>query len=191
MPINPAEISTIRVGELPIDEILLTSKFPIENDTTLYQATLQDLINFININASALQYEVKELWVNQTYIDNNFDVTGLGTNLMTGYAICNGNNGTPPMDGLVSVGHGTNYNVIGGFGGEATHQLVADEIPVLDLTITASSDDSTEGDPLYFLMTDRASLGFKTVTGSVNKTSTTDAHNNMQPYIILLKIMKL
>jgi hypothetical protein len=191
MPINPAEISTIRVGELPIDEILLTSKFPIENDTTLYQATLQDLINFININASALQYEVKELWVNQTYIDNNFDVTGFGINLMEGYAICNGNNGTPPMDGLVSVAYGTNYNVIGGFGGEDEHQLVADEIPILDLTITASTDDSTEGDPDFFLMSDRASVGQVTIPASVNTTSSTDPHNNMQPYIILLKIMKL
>ena len=70
-----------------------------------------------------MQYEVKELWVNQTYIDNNFDVTGFGINLMEGYAICNGDNGTPPMDGLISVGYGTNYNVIGGFGGEEEHIL--------------------------------------------------------------------
>jgi len=181
MPINPAEISTIRVGELPIDEILLTSKFPIENDTTLYQATLQELINFVNINASALQYEVKELWVNQAYIDNNFTETGLGTNLMLGYAICNGNNGTPPMDGLVSVGYGTNYNVIGGFGGSKDAIVVS---------------HSHGGVPVKINDTDRgvgnSSLFSIDTNGGVTESSGIDGTDrNMQPYIILLKIMKL
>ena len=186
MPINPAEITTIRVGELPIDEILLTSKFPIENDTTLYQATLQELINFININASALQYEVKELWVNQTYINNNFDVTGYGINLMEGYAICNGNNGTPPMDGLVSVGYGTNYNVIGGFGGEEEHQLTVNELPSHNHDVKNYA--GTQGTNFNQNITSDVSGASYDKTGF---TGLNEAHNNMQPYIILLKIMKL
>lgn len=187
MPINPADITTIRVGELPIDEILLTSKFPIENETTLYQATLQELIDFININASALQYEVKELWVNQTYIDNNFDVTGLGILLMTGYAICNGNNGTPPMDGLVSVGYGINYNVIGGFGGEVEHQLTENEMPVHDHSFpTQNISSGSVGNNVQG--TNQTSAGGTTTTTTKGLG---EPHNNMQPYIILLKIMKL
>jgi hypothetical protein len=186
MPINPAEISTIRVGELPIDEILLTSKFPIENDTTLYQATLQELINFININASALQYEVKELYVNQAYIDNNFTETGLGTNLMLGYAICNGNNGTPPMDGLVSVGYGTNYNVIGGFGGEDEHILTENEMPTHNHTFSSSNAGGVGGG---FITTGNADEGPGTF--GMQTKGLGEPHNNMQPYIILLKIMKL
>ena len=187
MPINPAEISTIRVGELPIDEILLSSKFPIENDTTLYQATLQELIDFININASAIQYEVKELWVNQTYIDNNFTETGLGTNLMLGYAICNGNNGTPPMDGLVSVGYGTNYNVIGGFGGEDEHQLTENEMPVHDHDFVIPATSGAGGsNAVNFNGNNNSPATLTTQTKGLGV-----AHNNMQPYIILLKIMKL
>ena len=186
MPINPAEISTIRVGELPIDEILLTSKFPIENGTTLYQATLQELIDFININASALQYEVKELWVNQTYIDNNFDVTGYGINLMEGYAICNGDNGTPPMDGLVSVGYGTNYNVIGGFGGEEEHILIEDELPPHSHSVIPYA--GTQGTNFNQQISSEVSGASYDKTGL---TGLGEPHNNMQPYIILLKIMKL
>jgi hypothetical protein len=83
----------------------------------LYKCTIQELVDLLSLNVGTLQYEVKTLYVNQEYIDNNFDETGLGINLMLGYAICNGANGTASVDGLVDVGYGTNYNVIGGFGG--------------------------------------------------------------------------
>lgn len=185
MAINPAEITTIRVGELVPGSILLTSKLPIENGTDLYQVTFQDLVNFMNINASGIQYEIKELWVNQAYIDNNFDITGLGINLLTGYALCNGNNGTPPMDGLVSVAYGTNYSVIGGFGGSKDAVVVEHFHEMLDDHNVMHNDG---GSTNLRTGTPGVSMGTTNRTKSVGISGT---NKNMQPYIILLKIMKL
>lgn len=197
MAINPAEISTIRVGELAPDTINLTSKIPIENGTDLYRITAQDLINFVNINANSLQFEIRDLWVSQAYIDTNFTQLGLGINLCNGYAICNGLNGTPNLDGLVSVGYGTNYNVVKAVGGsknavvvEHTHN-VANGVP--------SSASLLEGSPYLSYFGARNDTNSYWFTGNTNvpdrgRTSTigqSGENKNMQPYMVLLKIMKL
>ncbi len=180
MAINPSEITTIRVGELPLGEIGIGSKIAIESGTDLYQVTFQDLVDYFNINLSSRQFQIIDLWVTQEYIDTNFDNTGLGINICIGLAICNGQNGTPPMDGLVSVGYGNNYNVIGAFGGsknavvvEHTHQL----------TIAGNAGGSGN-------VTFNDGAG----TGKIYTTQTTGVsglNKNMQPYIVLLKCMKL
>lgn len=190
MPINPAEISTIRVGELPVGEILTTSKIAIENGTDLYQITGQDLIDFINTNANAFQFELKDLYVNQSYIDTNFDNTGLGINIMTGWAICNGLNGTPNMDGLVSIGYGTQYSVINAVGGAKQVSLIEDNIPQLDITVPVSNAGGG-GSPYTNIVASGsgtpATKTYTNVTGNVTPTPV----NNMQPYRVMLKIMKL
>lgn len=180
MAINPADITTIRIGQLTPSNPALSDKIAIEQGTDLFRCTLQDLINFINVNASGLQFEVKELWVNQIYIDTNFDSTGLGVNLCLGYAICNGNNGTPTVDGLVSIGYGTNYNVIGGFGGSKNAVLVEHS----HTFATDNFNGSASGAEI------RPSIGG---AGSITTSTVGEsgANKNMQPYIILLKIMKL
>lgn len=188
MAINPAEITTVRVGELPPDLPTLESNIAHELGDILYKCTIQELVDLLSLNVGTLQYEQKTLHVTQEYIDTNFDETGLGRNICTGFAIINGNNGTPySIDGLVEVGYGENYNVIGGFGGEATHQLTENEMPTHthDFVIPATS----------------GSGGTNAVNFNGNNNSPTtlttqpkglsEAHNNMQPYVIALKIMKL
>ncbi len=182
MAINPADITTIRVGELPTGSISLTSKLAVENGTDLEQVTGQDVVDFINTNSNAFQFEVKDLWVNQAYIDTNFDGTGLGILLCDGYAICNGNNGTPNMNGLVSVGYGSNYPVIGGFGGSKNAVLVEHTHTFI------GSEDDTANDGNYVLVSPTNSIGIKSVLSTEGVSGT---NKNMQPYIILLKIMKL
>jgi hypothetical protein len=188
--INPADVTTVNVGALPSSSLHLTDKFPFEtaSDGLLKQTTIQALINFIALNASALQYEVKRLDVTQTYIDNNFNSTGLGINICTGFAICNGNNGTTPMDGLVGIAYGSTTNVIGAFGGEKTHSLTEAEMPTHSHTVNGSANDN--GDPGQFVLTSPNNGGETTVVTSSTKGSGT-AHNNMQPYIVQLYIMKL
>ena len=185
MAINPALITTIRVGELPIGDIELTSKIGVENGTDLQQVTGQDLIDFVNINATGLQFEIKDLWVSQGYIDDNFDSTGLGVELCEGYAICNGQNGTPNLDGLVSIGYGNNYNVIKAIGGSKNAVLISHTHLLAGNIMRAR----TSGGPgnLDFA----SGQNFDTI-GETQIAGTSDGiDKNMQPYMVLLKIMKL
>jgi len=188
--IDPLLITTIRVDQLPPDSILLTDILPFETliDQTLKKATFQDLVDFINIHSAALQFEVKEMAVTQQYVNDNFDITGLGINLCTGFAICNGENGTPDLDGLVTIAYGTNNVNIGGFGGEKNHLLTISEIPAHTHENNGSANDN--GDPGQFVITSPNNGG---ETVSVQSTSKGGglAHNNMQPYIVHLKMMKL
>lgn len=201
MAINPADITTIRVGQLNLGTISSTSKIAIENDDELFQISGQDFIDFINTNSNAFQYEIKDLWVNQAYIDNNLDETGLGINLLEGWALCNGNNGTPPMDGLVSIGYGTNYNVIGAFGGSKNAVVVKHKHFMfaqnnggqtgIDLTAVdyVARRGSSGGDNDYRMVkpTDASTAS----VGLTSEEGVDGANKNMQPYIVLLKIMKL
>jgi len=201
MAINPADITTIRVGELPTGAISTTSKIAIENGTDLYQITGQDLIDWANINVGTRQFQVIELWVNQTYIDDNFDVTGLGINICEGLAICNGQNGTPPMDGLVSIGYGTNYSVIGAFGGSKNASLpkhrhfefttdLEDGADVDILTTSKVARRMTgSGGQDYRLQP--STTGADATVGLSSEVGVDGTDKNMQPYIVLLKCMKL
>jgi len=182
MAINPALITTIRVGELPTGTIELTSKIAVENGTDLQQIDGQNLVDFVNINANAFQFEIKDLWVTQAYIDDNFDETGLGVNLCEGYAICNGQNGTPNLDGLVSIGYGVNYNVIKAIGGSKNAVVVEHTHGVGSYgsgtgTITFSGIGLTSGSDVVYSRT--------------NSEGQSGINKNMQPYMVLLKIMKL
>lgn len=201
MPINPAEISTIRVGELPIGVIETTSKIAIENGTDLYQISGQDLIDFINTNSNAFQFEIKDMYVNQAYIDNNFDETGLGINIMTGWARCNGQNGTPNLDGLVSIGYGTNYPVINALGGSKNAVLVQHSHFEFTTDLESGADsDITSTSKVARRMTGSggqdyrlqpSSTGANATVGMSSTEGVDGTNKNMQPYIVLLKIMKL
>ena len=193
MAINPADITTVRVGQLPPDLPTLESNIAHELGDILYKCTIQELVDLLSLNVGTLQYEVKTLYVNQEYIDNNFDETGLGINLCTGFAICNGANGTVSVDGLVDVGYGTNYNVIGGFGGSKDAVVVAHthgqrtssgngfDLPQIKIsgggaTTGVAGDTSSAGTRMQVL---------------TDETGVDGTDKNMQPYIIALKIMKL
>lgn len=180
MPINPANISTIRVGELPTGAISTTSKIAIENGTDLDRITGQELVDFVNTNSNAFQFEIKDLWVSQAYIDTNFNGTGLGILLMVGYAICNGQNGTPDLDGLVSIGYGTNYNVIKGVGGSKNAVVVAHTH-----SISLNGEGAGAGN-----ITFSDGVGTPHVYNT-DSTGVSGTNKNMQPYMVLLKIMKL
>jgi hypothetical protein len=182
MAINPANITTIRVGQLPTGVIELTSNIPVENDTNLERITGQELVDFININANAFQFEIKDLWVSQAYIDTNFDSSGLGILICDGWAICNGLNGTPNLDGLVSIGYGQNYNVIKAVGGSKDAVLVSHTH-----TFTGSEDDTGDNGN-FIIVSPSNSIGTKSTLSTEGVSGT---NKNMQPYMVLLKIMKL
>jgi len=183
MAINPANITTIRVGELVPSEPTLTDKIAIEQGTDLFRCTVQELADLLTLNTGALQYEIKTLNVNQTYIDTNFDSSGLGRLLCQGFAICNGNNGTVNIDGLVSVAYGSNYNVVGGFGGSK------DAVVVSHSHTVGALGDVSNNKELRFGTNADIETRFETLTTSTVGVS--GINKNMQPYIVQLKIMKL
>ena len=54
--------------------------------------------------------------------------SGAISNIPTGWALCDGNNGTPNLTDRFIVGAGNDYTV-GATGGEATHTLTENEMP--------------------------------------------------------------
>ena len=193
MAINPTEITTVRASELPPAAPANESILVHELGGILNRMTLEELISFISSQAAYKQYEKKEIIApDSTYITDNFDMLpsatqGLGKpdGLWSGWAICNGNNGTPNLDGQTTIGYGANYNTVGQFVGEEEHVLTIDEMPSHSHNATADGGSTNssgsnfrrESDNTGFLQTQSAGGG--------------QAHNNMQPSMVILMIMKL
>ncbi len=129
--------------------------------------------------------DVKEIDVTNAYLTANFDATGLGKNERLGWAICNGNNGTRNRSGRVGIQYSSStYPTLGITGGEVTHVLTVTEMPSHNHTVyvNSGSGGAISG------VEDAVSSG-TTVTSSFSGGG--QAHNNMQPYIVSLYIMKL
>lgn len=58
----------------------------------------------------------------------NFDGSGLGTGALLGWALCNGNNGTPNLNERFVMGTTTNGN-LNSTGGNSTYALTAAQLP--------------------------------------------------------------
>ena len=182
MAIDPNLITTVSVGELPTEPPLLTSLLAHEtvSDNLLKQITIQQLVDLIAPLVSAIQYQIITLHVDSTYIEDNFDASGLGINLMAGYAICNGNNGTINKDGRVGIAYGSTYNVVGAIGGSTDAVVVAHTHNI------ATSPSDTLG---YVTVKTSSSTGGTAVTTA--STGVSGTNKNMQPYLVELQIMKL
>jgi len=151
------------------------------------------IISVDNSNGSFgwLQGDIKEVSCSLSYINNNFDNTGLGINERIGWAICNGNNGTPNDDGRVVIAYGQNYPSPGLTDGEVTHTLTESELPVIPphvhnarVTAGLSGGYGFDGNNWDFgggYYSTEAAGGF----------GGGQSHNNMQPYVVRLRIMKL
>lgn len=141
------------------------------------------LLDFIQSNV-AQQYDIKAIYANSTYLGANFESNGLGKNLRDGWAICNGNNGTPNISNRVIVQYGSDFPTLNAVGGEKEHTLTEAEMPSHNHGIQ------------YFSKNAAGSGAEKTLGVSANVQNTDNKgggqpHNNMPPYIVLVYIMKL
>lgn len=131
------------------------------------------------VDGATLTNEVKLIDCSNAYIAANFDGTGLGINERVGWAICNGSNGTRNWSGRVPVAYGTGYLTMGATGGSKDAVVVA---------------HTHGGIPTYAPLVSGGAGGGNLVTGGAGVTSSTGVSGtdkNLQPYTVVLAIMKL
>lgn len=142
------------------------------------------LLDFIQQNLSQTG-DIKMIKCDVTYLNDNFESNGLGKSLRLGWAICNGNNGTWDFTGRTAIGSGIGYSLLGAIGGEKEHTLTIPEIPSHTHGADADGGTTNSDGNRFRLETDFSkTIQTKATGGGL-------PHNNMQPYIVTLFIMKL
>lgn len=200
MAIDPTQITTVQVSELPPSEITTESLLAHQIGDVLFKGNVQQLVDYIRAQSTSQPYEIKHIYPpNSQYITDNFDMTpgstqGLGKpdGLWSGWAIFNGNNGTANLDGQTLIGWGANYNTIGNFVGASTHTLTEAQLPLMNKSITLPVSDADNGGGThdYVMATNTEPAGNKVYTGAISIGSG-QSHNNMQPSMTVLIIYKL
>lgn len=150
---------------------------------------------------------IASLYNSQKLIISNLDVTNKfnllpkgiivawnGTTAPTGWAICNGSNGTPDLRNRFILGYGNKYS-LASKGGQEQVTLTRSHMPRHNHDFSARGDD--EG---YCSKNNTRSCGIKTSDNrsndrmpSINTSYEGEGkpHNNMPPYYALAFIMKL
>jgi len=202
MPIDPILTSTVQVKELPPNPISLTDNFPHEVGDILSRATIAELVSFLQSQTSAQQYELKTIRVpSYGYITTNFDMTvganqGIGKvdGLWSGWAICNGNNGTDNIDGRGLIGYGANNPTVGQFIGSADSVVVSHSHyngVANELTSTFVYGGVTNDMPGSSAFTVAEDGGARTYQGNTSTSGVSGVGKNIPPSMVILIIMKL
>jgi hypothetical protein len=195
MPIDPDNINTVQVKDLPPNELSLTDNFPHEVGDVLSRSTIQDLVNFLRSQSVSYPYEIKYIYPpNYAYIEDNFDMTpgstqGLGkvSGIWNGWTIFNGNNGTANLDGRTLIGFGANYATIGQMLGSKDAVVVSHThttTPNTNIAIGGGSIVKSRALP------ETAGVG-SAIDVVISSTGESGIDKNIQPSMVALIIMKL
>jgi len=162
--------------------------------------TLYNLQQYVKdqINASETKGTIKEVYDLDGLFLTNFNSDGAGvTPPWIGWQLDNGNAGTPGSAGKVLVGAGVYTDPVSGLettyvsgdtGGEINHTLTVDEMPSHTHT-TAQIFDTGGGSgphPITTTAISRTNAGL-----TINPTGGGLAHNNMQPYGVAYRVVKV
>lgn len=154
-------------------------KIVIENTVT--SSGLPEFKDFILAN-NWLKGDTKEVVCDSTYLSTNFDGTGLGRLERAGWAIMNGNNGTPNDNGRVIIAYGTSYSTLGATGGSKDAVLVSHS----HLQAGSTGGGGIFNTSAILNVQDQALTNTPTETKGES-----GIDKNMQPYVVRLRIMKL
>jgi microcystin-dependent protein len=113
-----------------------------------------------------------------------------GTQAPSGWALCDGNNGTPNLSGRFVLGSGPGTGLtnrtLNTTGGEENVTLTLAQMPAHTHTYDKPGSGWPAGD-----MGSRQGVWRSTDQVSTGWAGSTQAHNNMPPYYVLAYIMKL
>jgi microcystin-dependent protein len=171
-----------------------------------------EIVEHLQISSEAVQ-NVGSIYNQEKMIVKNLDVTG-ALNILprgvivawkgqyqapVGWALCDGNNGTPDLRGRFIFGAG--HDSLDSKGGEREHTLNESEMPSHKHGMSSSADDDGYckqincGVQLSDRFTDDNGKYINDITtGSLTQIlprGGDKAHNNMPPYYVLTYIMKL
>lgn len=188
---------------------LINAQQYIENMTSgnLNDEAIQNLASVYNkelIDATNIHATGNLIVDGNVTFNNNMNFLPKNTILMvngtdnyvppTGWALCDGTNGTPDLRGRfpICAGNGKNLSPrqIGSFGGEEMHTLSVDEIPSHTHMIHTGSG---EGCTPYGRVTQWAQCDDNGMKGDgiIESVGGNKAHNNLPPFYALYFIMKL
>lgn len=149
-----------------------------------------DLVPLLSLQNIWRPGDIKERYCDGAYIAANFDTDGYGLNAEKGWRIFS--KVVPASAGKVFVNQDTDdadFYAVGNTGGEKKHQLTISEMPKHKASIplqkrSASGSDGTDS------VLSSTPTG-KPVTFQSSEMGGDVAHNNLQPYFVILKLIKL
>lgn len=141
-----------------------------------------DLVPLISLQNIWRPGDIKERYCDAAFIAANYDNNGFGLNAEAGWRILS--KAYPDTAGKVMVNIDFNdpdFNAVAKTGGEKTHVLTINEMPAHTHTQTGinAANSGTSG------------TGANNGTSNTGSTGGGGAHNNMQPYYVILKLIKL
>lgn len=179
----------------------------------IFDSSIENTTHTIKIDISTGEIEYHPL--DENFIPNTIPrkIAGIveayaGVNIPDGYLLCNGafyyedeypelfdaigftygelgsgvnmKFAVPNLAGQVIVGRGLGYSTLGAYGGESQHTLTVDEMPVHSHGATYSGNVDTANKKYAWYTTSGDKVGYQAITAGGG-----DAHNNMQPYVVL------
>ena len=150
--------------------------------------TVRTALEAILLNCNAIPFEVKELDCPISFLNNNFDTTGLGINDMVGWAICNGNNNTQQRGGLVSIGYDKINHALGTTGGNRDTVVVGHTHGITLGQLNGENAQSIS--EARFSNSGNGSLS-QNVTATTTSTGVSGAGMNMQPFMVTLMVQNI
>jgi microcystin-dependent protein len=183
-----------------------TATCAINGDINNGDFLFSELVPLLSLSNIWLTGDIKEKIVTEQYIIDNFDgTTGVGLNRERGWQILS--MALPDTAGKMFVNRDPNngsFESVGLTGGEETHTLTQPELPNVRLKMfdanvnggggdTVNTDDyvaraGVNGSTLNYEM--RRGLGYP-VVGNTSHMGDGSSHNNMPPFYVVLKTIKL